>query len=106
MNLLKVKRSLMSGDSRITISSIELAWRTGLKPGVSFAYAFAVLPNTEEGFLVSVGFTSSANDLPAVLATSIAFVMSSTTEKIENAVSKELSDMLGLVKNMNLILTQ
>jgi len=97
-DLLRVKRLLMSGYRRIAISSAELAWCTGLKPGVTFTCVFIGLPNTEEVFLESVGFTSSVSNLPVVIATFISSVRSSATDKIEDAVSRERSDMLGLLK--------
>ena len=100
----RVNCSLMSGYRMITMSSAEFAWRTELRPGVSFDYAFMVLLGTDERFLDSVEFTSSANNLSVVLATFMAQVRSSATDRIEDAVSREYSEMLGS-KNMNIILT-
>ena len=91
----RVKRSLMSGDRRISISSAGFAWRTGLKPGIIFACAFVVFLGTNEGFLDSVGFTSLAKNLHVILATFMASVRSLATDRIEDALSRERSDMLG-----------
>ena len=69
----------------------------GIRPGVSFACDFVVLLGTNEGFLECIGFTSLANDLPFLLATFMASVKSSATDKIEDTVPRERLDMLSSI---------
>ena len=86
---------LISGVSKISISSAVLAWWTGLRSGV-FLGAPLGFTGTDPGFLASVALPNSVNDSPLSAETFTNAVRSSATDDIVFNESCERSDMVRL----------
>ena len=95
----RANRLLLIGVSRIVISLAMLAWRTRRRPEIFFGVPldFAV---TDAGFLESIAFTNSVNELSPTAATFVTDVRSSATDDIAFRESCERSDMVIFLQIM------
>ena len=90
-----VNRLMISGVSSIAFSSDVLAWQTERIPGVFFGTPLD-LAGTDAGFLESIAFINSANDLPPTAATFVTAVRFLAKDAVIFCESCECSDIVRL----------